>query len=102
MTLNFKEASTGLSGHVVGNLARALVRAATMGASWPLEILSNADRPKAHMVERVGMFRGQGISTIIQAQLTETASASCAILVVIIEYDGQAYMYYYVCMYVCM
>ena len=65
MTL-IKEASTGLSGHVVGNLALALVRAATMGASWPLEILFNADRPEAHMVERVEMFRAQGIFTIIK------------------------------------
>ena len=53
-------------GHVVGNFARALVRAAAMGASWPLEIFSNADRPEAHMAERVGMFRGQDISTIIK------------------------------------
>ena len=55
-------------GHVVGNFARALVRAAAMGASWPLEIFSNADRPEAHMAERVGMFRGQGISTIIKSK----------------------------------
>ena len=83
-------------GHVVGNFARALVRAAAMGASWPLEFFSNADRPEAHMAERVGMFRGQDISTIIQAQVTEAATASFAVLVVVIDCDGL-----HTCMYVC-
>ena len=46
-------------GHVVGNFARALVRAAALQVSWPLEIFSNADRPEAHKAERVGMFCGQ-------------------------------------------
>ncbi len=67
--------------------------AAALRVSWPLGSISNANCPYALLAERVGMYCGQGISTIIniQPRLPETAAASSAALDVIVGHDGLLY-----------